>query len=77
MNDKKYPIGGYAPGNYHCKCCDCGNGFIGDKRAVQCEPCAVSAQERYTAMSPEERTAHDKKVVEAMKEVMKKFNTTP
>lgn len=23
--ENKYPIGGYAPGNYHCKCCTCGN----------------------------------------------------
>lgn len=41
MEDKKYPIGGYAPGNYTCKCCICGNTFRGDKRAVQCEPCAI------------------------------------
>jgi DNA-directed RNA polymerase subunit RPC12/RpoP len=36
-----YPIGGYAPGNYQNKCCTCGELFIGDKRAVQCEPCAT------------------------------------
>jgi hypothetical protein len=41
--EKKYPIGGYAPGNYHCTCATCGGGFIGDKRAVQCEPCAVAS----------------------------------
>ncbi len=39
--EKKYPIGGYAPGNYWCKCCICKEKFMGDKRAVQCEPCAV------------------------------------
>lgn len=38
--NKKYPIGGYAPGHYTCKCVDCKELFIGDKRAVQCEPCA-------------------------------------
>ena len=43
QQEKKYPIGGYAPGNYHCTCCICGNKFTGDKRAVQCEPCAVEA----------------------------------
>lgn len=37
---KKYPIGGYAPGNYQCKCRECKQVFIGDKRAFQCEPCA-------------------------------------
>lgn len=39
--EPKYPIGGYAPGNYFCTCCICGDQFQGDKRAVQCEPCAV------------------------------------
>jgi len=38
---KKYPIGGYAPGNYTCNCVTCKKQFIGDKRAVQCEPCAT------------------------------------
>lgn len=41
MSEKKYPIGGYAPGDYKCNCCICGTEFNGDKRAVQCEPCAV------------------------------------
>lgn len=40
MTDKKYPIVGYAPGTYQCKCVTCGNMFIGDKQAVQCESCA-------------------------------------
>lgn len=34
------PTGGYAPGNYTCKCCRCGAGFTGDKRAVTCFKCA-------------------------------------
>ena len=38
----KYPIGGYAPGYYGCTCVTCKTEFMGDKRAVQCEPCAVS-----------------------------------
>ena len=41
MEDKKYPIGGFAPGNYMCTCSTCGERFTGDKRAVQCEPCAT------------------------------------
>ena len=40
-NKSKYPIGGYAPGNYMCNCTTCKTQFQGDKRAVQCEPCAV------------------------------------
>jgi len=38
---KKYPIGGFAPGNYLNNCVTCKQRFTGDKRAVQCEPCAI------------------------------------
>jgi hypothetical protein len=38
---QKYPIGGYAPGNYICNCSTCKTKFQGDKRAVQCETCAI------------------------------------
>jgi hypothetical protein len=38
---KKYPIGGYAPGYYSCKCVTCKQEFMGDKYAQQCEPCAI------------------------------------
>lgn len=38
---KQYPIGGYAPGYYGCTCVTCKTEFMGDKRAVQCEPCAI------------------------------------
>jgi Zn-finger protein len=41
----KYPIGGYAPGNYISTCTTCKTEFIGDKRAVQCEPCAIKMTE--------------------------------
>ena len=37
----KYPIGGFAPGNYYNRCVTCKKDFIGDKKAVQCEPCAI------------------------------------
>ena len=40
--EPKYPIGGYAPGNYMCYCSTCKIEFQGDKRASQCEPCAVA-----------------------------------
>lgn len=39
--ERKYPIGGYGPGNYWNKCVTCKAQFMGDKRAVQCEPCAT------------------------------------
>ena len=41
MNDLKYPIGGFAPGSYLCNCVTCNSQFQGDKRAVQCELCAL------------------------------------
>lgn len=41
QEESKYPIGGYAPGFYSCKCFTCKKEFTGDKRAVQCEPCAI------------------------------------
>jgi len=39
----EYPIGGFAPGNYQSNCTSCKQKFTGDKRAVQCEPCAINA----------------------------------
>lgn len=31
---------GWAPGSYICRCHDCKEQFIGDKRAILCAPCA-------------------------------------
>lgn len=54
-NNKEYPINGFAPGFYSCKCVDCKKQFMGDKRAVQCEPCATKAkQEQLTEIPKEE-----------------------
>jgi len=33
---------GWAPGNYTCKCSECGCDFVGDKRATMCADCAYS-----------------------------------
>lgn len=55
----KYPIGGYEPGNYTCKCYICGNEFQGDKRAVQCEPCAVKATQSPSAQSVEQNNIQE------------------
>jgi hypothetical protein len=41
MNREEYPIGGYAPGYYINNCVTCKEQFMGDKRATQCEPCAI------------------------------------
>jgi hypothetical protein len=53
--EKKYPIGGYAPGNYHCLCATCELWFDGDKRATQCETCALAAKKRFDALDPNEQ----------------------
>lgn len=69
--EKKYPIGGYAPGNYDCKCCTCGEQFSGDKRAVQCEPCAVSNEAKFDALSPVEQEELVKRDVEMASGIFK------
>jgi hypothetical protein len=38
---KKYPIGGFAPGDYIGNCVTCKEQFLGAKRSTQCEPCAI------------------------------------
>lgn len=68
MSDKKYPIGGYAPGSYQCTCCTCGGGFFGDKGAVQCEPCALNDRAKFDALTPSEQDALLKKNAEAFRE---------
>jgi len=42
MTEKKYPIGGFAPGNYMNTCVTCKKEFMGDKLARQCELCATA-----------------------------------
>lgn len=42
LEARAWPLGGYAPGNYTCKCLDCKVEFTGDKRAIQCLECAVT-----------------------------------
>lgn len=71
MEEKKYPIVGYAPGNYQCKCCDCGESFLGDKRAVQCEPCAIATKEKFDALSPDEQKELMERNAEAIREAFK------
>lgn len=35
----------WAPGNYSNRCCECGEMFIGDKRAGMCADCAYDIEE--------------------------------
>lgn len=48
-NAKFWPLVGYAPGHYGCICVNCQKHFAGDKRAVQCLQCALSAYNSYVA----------------------------
>lgn len=38
--DQRPTKGSWAPGNYLCRCYGCDRVFFGDKRAVECAPCA-------------------------------------
>ena len=43
-DQKEWPkdrVHGWAPGGYSCTCRDCGIHYAGDKRSVQCYPCAA------------------------------------
>lgn len=51
--DDRPQRGAWAPGNYMNKCCRCGCGFIGDKRAHECADCAYDPRPR-----PPEYTWH-------------------
>lgn len=51
-------VGGWAPGNYLGKCRSCEREFTGDKRAVECLPCATaSLKTRVAAIQSAVRTA--------------------
>jgi hypothetical protein len=74
---KQYPIGGYAPGNYYCNCITCKQQFFGDKRAVQCEPCAIEMVNAEIDINKEggvEETKPEPNFYEKLKEY---FETTP
>jgi hypothetical protein len=61
----RYPIGGYAPGDYFCLCFRCKKQFQGDKRAVECEPCARDQCEPQTPKTPKTYDAYDISVLVA------------
>ena len=37
-----FPFHGYAPGSYWCKCANCLDTFMADKRCITCAPCAIA-----------------------------------
>lgn len=57
------PLGGYGHGDYIAHCHWCRRQFIGDKRATQCLPCAISrAQEAAHAAGKAEGAAEEQRV---------------
>ena len=38
---RPFRLGGFATGDYMCKCMTCGGEFTGDKRAMTCLPCVA------------------------------------
>lgn len=75
--ESKYPIGGYAPGYYACRCVTCKTQFIGHKRAAQCESCAIKMVEEQTqsiienVRKEEEQKELRRKLLNAIEELEK------
>ena len=44
-----WPLRGFAPGGYQCKCSGCRKDFIGDKRAGECLECAIKGAQKLVA----------------------------
>jgi len=67
-DEKKYPQGSYAPGNYYNHCSTCGRQFQGDKRALQCESCGTKSQAEWDALTDEQKIERQKRSVEIYNE---------
>jgi len=65
---KQYPIGGYAPGYYDCTCTTCKTKFTGDKRAFQCEPCAIKTTQEHPKQVLKQETLEEAAEKHAVKE---------
>lgn len=61
-------------GNYFNRCIGCDSDFVGHKRRNVCRKCVREAQERYEAMSDEERAEHDAAVYRAISDFWKSNN---
>lgn len=44
--DERPELHGWAPGDYLCRCRDCGQEYIGDKRSYSCANCAYGFEEQ-------------------------------
>jgi len=59
--DEKCRCNGWAPGDYYNICTECGDQFVGDKRAWQCSRCAYEVEDMYTAESAIKELVEDLK----------------
>lgn len=51
--DNRPKCGAWAPGGYwHASCVECGDAFVGDKRAAQCADCAYDADSKKKTTIP-------------------------
>lgn len=71
-----FPLSGYAPGNYMNICCDCKEQFEGDKRAIQCLPCAAESVNRVIESLHDRLTKREQELVEAYMELRKLYPAT-
>lgn len=74
-----WPLIGYAPGEYSCRCSVCNEGFWGDKRAIHCLDCAVERANQIISAAPtsppggptlaldEPKTPHHTKEIESLR----------
>lgn len=69
-DEKKYPQGGYAPGNYYCTCSACKKKFKGDKRSWECEPCGTKSEAEWNALTAEQQEEKVKRNAEQWQEFM-------
>lgn len=76
MTEVKYPIGGYAPGEYYCTCGTCNERFIGAKRSFQCLPCGTKSEAEWNALTPEQQEERLKKNLEAYNEFINQQKQT-
>lgn len=72
----KYPILGFAPGFYTCSCTFCKKDFMGDKRAVMCETCAINKlNESHDNLLQENYKL--KSIIEKIKDIKQYLNDLP
>jgi len=68
-----WPLGGYAPGNYSCRCRTCKNEFRGDMWALQCLECAAKTTHAYVSSLQSQILDYRKALEEVRKEMAPRY----